>query len=85
MNNDENSWMPVPPSGPGRLRALLANIGEDQKKLTENTLKDTFLKLQKNGPLVRRHNVRSRRCKRTSAHGDRPSTTWNGLRGNTRC
>jgi hypothetical protein len=38
MNNDENSWMPVPPSGPGRLRALLANIGEDQKKLTENPL-----------------------------------------------
>ena len=38
MNNDENSWMPVPPSGPGRLRALLANLGEDQKKLTENPL-----------------------------------------------
>jgi hypothetical protein len=38
MNNDENSWIPVPPGGAGRLRALLASIGEDQKKLSENPL-----------------------------------------------
>lgn len=36
---DENNWIPpMPPGGPGRLRALLENLGEDRKKLTEHPL-----------------------------------------------
>jgi hypothetical protein len=38
MSNDDNNWMPTPPDGPGRLRAMLNRLGEDQKKLTEHPI-----------------------------------------------
>ena len=37
-NDDENNWMPNLPGGPGRIRIMLSNIGEDQKKLTEHPI-----------------------------------------------
>jgi len=38
MRDDHTSWIPVPPSGPGRIRALLANLDEDPKKLDSHPL-----------------------------------------------
>ena len=35
--NDE-SWIPIPPPGAGRLRALLANLDEPVEKLTNHHL-----------------------------------------------
>jgi hypothetical protein len=34
----ENSWIPIPPPGAGRLRRLLENLDEDTSKLTTHHL-----------------------------------------------
>ena len=34
----KNSWMPVPPEGPNRLRRLLEQLEEDSNKLTEHPI-----------------------------------------------